>query len=125
MKIRVRDLKQNDVFRVLNTTYRVHQVTDTHFRCILNGGTYKVVSELGIHSMEWVTFIENYINKRKVKPVTQYSLNGEEIESFDCVADAVKKTGAHKNGILKCLRGESAKSFGFIWKPRNDKKALP
>lgn len=98
MKIRVRELKKNDVFRVLNTCYRVHEVTNTHFRCILHGGTWKIVSELGINSMEWVTFIEHYVNKRTHRPVTQYSINGEEIESYDSVADAIKKQGQPKMG---------------------------
>lgn len=51
----------------------------------------------------------------RVKPVNQYSLNKELIESFKSASEASRKTGVSKTCITRCCRGERKSSGGFIW----------
>jgi hypothetical protein len=51
----------------------------------------------------------------RVKPVNQYSLNFELIESFKSASEASRKTGVSKTCITRCCRGERKSSGGFTW----------
>ena len=51
----------------------------------------------------------------RVKPVNQYSLNFELIESFKSASEASRKTGVSKTCITRCCRAERKSSGGFIW----------
>lgn len=51
-----------------------------------------------------------------MKPVIRMDLNENEIDKFCSIRDAVKKTGAHKEGISRCCSGRILTSLGFKWK---------
>lgn len=56
-------------------------------------------------------------NVHPMKPVIQYSLDGDEIQRFDCVADAArglgKKNASHVFGVLA---GRRQTAYGYKWK---------
>lgn len=56
-------------------------------------------------------------NNPLARPVKQYSLNGEYIETFACQADAKRKLGI-KNGyhISSCASGKRKTAYGYIWR---------
>lgn len=57
------------------------------------------------------------LNNYKNRIILQYTLDGEFVEEFRNVSEAVKEIGAstHTN-IAKCARGERKSSCGFTWK---------
>lgn len=48
-------------------------------------------------------------------PILQISLDGKLVREYPSYKDAMKVTGFSKK-IIKCLKGESFSSFGFIWR---------
>lgn len=54
----------------------------------------------------------------KGKPVLMFTLDGEFIRRFDCVADANEYLGKdrHNTNINTCLSGKSKTAYGYIWK---------
>lgn len=60
----------------------------------------------------------NHIEKadKRIKGVSQYSLENEFITDFKSASEASRKTGISKTCITRCCRGERENSGGFIWK---------
>lgn len=55
----------------------------------------------------------------KAVAIEQYTLNDEYIQSFDCIADALKHLGKNPKqpgSIIKCCKQEYKTAFGFKWK---------
>lgn len=82
-------------------------------------------------NLEWATFSENELHsynvlgKKSAKPtganspnwigkVSQLSLNGEKIRTFDCVKD-VKKEGFYPSHVYRVINGERKTTGGFAW----------
>jgi len=65
--------------------------------------------------------VERIVEKEKKKRpsrskfVSQYSLTGNYIKDWDCVADAGRALGTSLGNIGACARGERNKAGGFIW----------
>lgn len=57
------------------------------------------------------------------RPVAQFSLNGDLLEIFDSVQDAVRATGLNKSNIANCARGRKGclTCGGYKWKYVNQK----
>lgn len=53
---------------------------------------------------------------KRVKPIIQYSLEGELLNEFKSIAIAEEETGINKSSIAKCCRGERNTAGGYIWK---------
>lgn len=59
------------------------------------------------------------LNRRednRLKPVLQYSLEGELLNEFKSIAIASDETGINKSSIAKCCRGERIKAGEYTWK---------
>ena len=50
------------------------------------------------------------------KQVIQYSINGEQIKTFDCVSDVTKEFGFDSSNVAACCRGKYKSAYGYIWK---------
>ena len=48
--------------------------------------------------------------------VIQYSLKGEEIETFYSIGEAARITGLHKTNIYDAVSGKQKTCGGYIWK---------
>lgn len=55
-------------------------------------------------------------NNSKKKCVIQLDKFGNEIDSYQSIAEASRRTGAPKEGISMVCRGIHNKAGGFIWK---------
>lgn len=55
-------------------------------------------------------------NPKKCKPVSQFDLEGNLINSFISAKDAYRKTGFHNANIGACCRGLIQTAYGFVWK---------
>lgn len=53
------------------------------------------------------------------KSVSQYSLSGEFIASYDSCEQAAKATNTRANNISACCHGKVKTANGFIWKSNN------
>lgn len=83
---------------------------DRTYNC--NYGTYKQrVSEAlkGKHEGK---------NNPRAKPVLMFTLDGDFIRKFDCVADANEYLGKDRRSknIYICTRGKTKTAYGYIWK---------
>lgn len=75
-----------------------------------------------VNNLEWVTSSENNLHAWKnglntphiLRPVKQYTLNGEYLQTFPSITEAVKATGAVK--IRDVANGKRKTSGGYIWK---------
>ena len=76
-----------------------------------------------LSNLYWTTYKENNNhndhNKKVAKamsyPVTQYTLEGEEVNYFDGAADAGRKTGINRHHINLCCRGKRKSAGGYMW----------
>tara|TARA_B110000211_G_C13858585_1_gene455445 strand:+ start:83 stop:709 length:627 start_codon:yes stop_codon:yes gene_type:complete len=61
--------------------------------------------------------IENFrtISPHK-KPIIQYGLDGEFINSFNSINEAARELNIRNDGISACLRQKQKTAYGFIWK---------
>lgn len=56
-----------------------------------------------------------YNGERKLKPVSQYTLNGVFINTYITGKEAYKKTGACRSGICNCCKLKKKSAGGFKW----------
>lgn len=54
--------------------------------------------------------------EKTLKPVKQYTLNGEYVKTFDCVKDAAEYVKCAPTNISACCRGKIKTIKGYIWK---------
>ena len=54
--------------------------------------------------------------EKSLKPVEQYTLEGEYIRTFDCVKDAAEAVKCSPTNISACCRGKTKTIKGYIWK---------
>ncbi len=54
------------------------------------------------------------------KSIIQYDLNLNELERFDSIIDAHRKTNVKSGGIVRCCKGKDITAGGFIWKYKGD-----
>lgn len=54
-------------------------------------------------------------DKEKI-PVTQYSLDGTYIASYESIMAAERATGVRNSGIAFCIKGKYKQSGGYLWK---------
>lgn len=87
-----------------------------------------------LSNLEWVTRSENHYHRYKVlnqkgvnygktgsknwrsKAVIQYDLNGNKINEFPAVMEAMRQTGIHEANIRGCIKGKGKTAGGYIWK---------
>lgn len=62
--------------------------------------------------MEYSTGANNY----QAKPIEQYTLDGEYIKTWPCIADARRELNLGRTGITKNLCGDRKTAYGYIWK---------
>ena len=60
----------------------------------------------------------NMLNRGKC-PVTQYSLDGQELAHFDSYMDAQRATGIRSGNISLCCQGKRHTAGGFVWRDSN------
>ena len=72
----------------------------------------------GPQTREWTEKIKATRKQRGVglKPVDQYSLEGEFIRSWPSLTEASSTLGINKGNICSCLKGDYKTARGFIWK---------
>jgi len=59
---------------------------------------------------------------RKIKPVSQFSRDGQFIASFPSVREAAKQTGVNDKAIIDTAKGKQLHAKGFIWQYLSDKR---
>ena len=98
---------KNKVLELWNNGKTTREIRE-HFCGMGQGTLLKILDELGITTEERAS--------RKEKEVTQYSLDGNFIQSFKSVKEAHNMTGISYDGIRKAATGIQNTSGGFIWK---------
>ena len=51
-----------------------------------------------------------------IKPILQFSKNGELIAEYPSLTEASRQTGCYKSHICQCCKGKRKSAGGFIWK---------
>lgn len=83
-----------------------------------------------LDNLEWSTISENGLHATKTgllknqkgkpnklsKPVTQYDLNGDKLNTYPGLSMAKQATGVSRVNIWRCLNGKLSTAGGFIWK---------
>lgn len=78
-----------------------------------------------VENLEWVTPAENFqkavengrwANSRKLKAVTQYTLAGEKIRTFESATEAARQTGLLQGKITECCKGKRRRTGDFQWR---------
>lgn len=92
-------------------------------------------SNNSVTNLEWVTPSENsqkavdqgrWNNSKKLKPVTQYSLAGEKIRTYESASEAARQTGCQQSKITLCCQGERRRTGEYQWRYADeDLKSLP
>ena len=109
--------------------YKIHRLVAEAF--IPNPNNYPQVNHKDcnplnnkVDNLEWCNakYNINY-SDRSIKfgktvgcKVIQYSLKGEEIETFYSIGEAARITGLHKTNIYDAVSGKQKTCGGYIWK---------
>ncbi len=56
------------------------------------------------------------MNRKKRRPVKQYSLNGKLIKKYKSISEAAYKTGISVGNISGCAIGKCIQASGFVWR---------
>ena len=54
--------------------------------------------------------------RRKMKPVLQYTLDGELIGEYESIKEAARQSGIHYGNICNCCVGRFHTAGGYVWK---------
>lgn len=65
--------------------------------------------------------IRNNKNKKKNKPIIQFSIYGERLNDYDSAMIAEHSTGIAHENIAKVLKGKRKTAGGFIWEYKEKK----
>lgn len=60
--------------------------------------------------------IPNYVSIKRKKPVGMYNLDGELINTFDSIKEAVNNTRFQKGYIIACCKGKKESYKKYKWK---------
>ena len=109
---------KNIHFLVANT-FIEKPITDKLIINHKNGNKFDNV----VNNLEWITIGENNKHARDTKliiaktiKVSQYTLNGTFIESFNSIREAMEKTGCDDSKISMVCKGKRNHTHNFIWK---------
>lgn len=75
--------------------------------------TGKVLSEEHLQKLRMAQFGEKH---HRARAVCQFTLDGEFVAKYVCVAEAQRQTGVSNQNIVKCCQGRRAYAGGFLWK---------
>jgi group I intron endonuclease len=68
--------------------------------------------------------MSNTMMKKNGRSVKQYTVEGEFIKEFDCIAEAARQTGLTRKNVQACVSGYTKTAGGFVWKggPKKEKQ---
>lgn len=75
-----------------------------------------------ISNLRWISKIDNLNRRdrtkigRKGKSITQYTIDGEKIRTYNSVKEAAEAVGGYKSNISACARGQLKTANHYIWK---------
>ena len=78
----------------------------------------KVTDKFDRHGLKYKNLYHKG-GKHNNKPIEQYSLDGDYIQTFESVSSAAKHFKCHQSSILGAANGRQKTSCGFIWKYKN------
>ena len=110
-------------------TYNVHSLVANNFLERPIGDQYVINHKNGnkfdnnVINLEWITVTENNQHARDTKlyisktiKVSQYTKDGDFIETFNSIKEAMEKTGCSDSKISMVCKGKRNHTHGYIWK---------
>lgn len=108
----------------------------TEEKCLLEAKKYTTLKDFRrkAHQAYYVLLKKGLIDnldwlkkgKSRKKPVVKCNLNGQEIETYNCVGEAVKQNDdVSKSGIINCCLGILQTYKGFVWKYKEPDRQNP
>lgn len=70
-------------------------------------------------------FLRGTVRLYQEKPIHQYSLNGQYIQSFNSIKEASEKTGIARSSINRFLEGKYKKGGNFLWSLTKEESISP
>ena len=55
-------------------------------------------------------------HRSRMRPVKQYTLDGQFVSSYESIRDAARKTGINRSGIMDCCKKEIKYTHGFVFR---------
>lgn len=77
---------------------------------INNDGHYE------LSNCQFIEHHKNNMKSKKMKPINQYDLNDNLINTFKSISEASKRTNQDMSSIIDCLKGRNKQNCGNIWK---------
>lgn len=75
-------------------------------------------------NLEWCSpkYNANYgeRNRKLMKEVEQYTVNGEQIKTFPSIKDAAKAVNGSMGNISWCCKRRWKTAYGYVWRYKND-----
>lgn len=60
--------------------------------------------------------VRKSIVKLQGRPILQFTLDGDFLKEWECIATAAKFYNVDKSSVMRCCQGKFKKSAGYIWK---------
>lgn len=61
------------------------------------------------------------ISKKNSKPIDQYTIDGDFIQTWESMSEASRKLGIGMSHIVQCCKGQRNKTGGYMWKYNDNK----
>ena len=82
------------------------------------GCSRHLTKKFDTYGLKYEKFYSHH-GKGNSKPIEQYSLDGEYIQTFESATKACELYNCHVSSILGAVKGRQKTSCGFIWKYKN------
>jgi hypothetical protein len=105
--------KDTNNFNTLPSNLQLVSMAEKQQR-VLNRGRYR--SKFLDYTEEFKAEMYKKVGERTSKQVTQYTLEGKKIKTFNSMVAAEKATGAHANVITMSASGKGNTAGGFVWR---------
>lgn len=135
-KVRKQVKQKSGYMRIILTKNSKQKATSVHIlvaKCFVkNQNNYRYVNHVDgdktnnkANNLEWVTASQNMkhaLETGLIKPhpwsvkVSQYSLDGKLIKTWNRMADVARFLNCHHSQISDCCRGKQNTCKGYIWK---------
>ena len=122
--IEKRDRHTGEIIEIFNTYKEVEEKYGLNTSSISNCCQKHIQTAYGFHWCFKGEFDKRELLKVQKKTVTQYSLIGEYINTFDCITDAVRDNHFTSSSAVSSIgavcSGKRKTAFGFVWRYHGD-----
>ena len=117
-----RKYEREDILNLWDEGLTIKEIAQQLLCCYQTVST--VLSDNGINESLRRSRSMQKASEAKKKPILQYSLDGQLVNRFSCINDAIQKTGFHETSIRDVCNHRRHSANGYIWCHEDEPKSI-